>query len=233
MNWGAVSQVSPNNQKKMLRWVGLCSASVLSIFTLVGLIHPVSHGKEVWVDLTEIFAVLASQTDLYAYLFSGILVLGMSSILLTTTDAVVITTIMFWYDNILKGNSKSTAHDPTELTKIRQIGAITFALCFAVLMSLNYFQPDPFYFLLSMAGGVIIFAPMIVTAGYLSSKGQSLRIFSPAVIYAYFALFLLAGIINVLLLISKSSLVSFIGLVAFIISSSYSLMLIIRSKRLQ
>ena len=75
-----------------------------------------------WIDITEKYSILSSQSGLYAYFFSGALVLGMASILLTTTDAVVITAIMFWYDNIAKRNSKMKSHDHREIKKIRRIG---------------------------------------------------------------------------------------------------------------
>lgn len=233
LNWGAVSHVELSNQKRLLRWVGVATAMILTVFVLVGLLHPIGPGEQVWQDITNTYSLLASQSDLRAYIFSGILLLGMASILLTTTDAVVITAIMFWYDNIAKGDSKSSKNDPGELKKIRIIGTVTFILCFGVLMTLNYFQPDPFYLLLSMAGGVVVFAPMIGTAGFLSSKGNSLRIFTPSVIYTYFGLFLIAGGLNVLMLIYNSPLVAYVGVSAFFLSLLYSLILLLKANRLR
>lgn len=233
LNWGAISHLDPPRQKRMLRWVGFSSGLVFLIFIVVGLLHPVDPGKQVWVDITEKFSSLVAQKGFLTYLFSGILILGLSSILLTTTDAVVITTIMFWYDNITKGNSKNTKHAPKELRKIRKIGALTFTLCFGVLMLLNYLQPDPFYFLLSLAGGVVVFAPMIVTAGYLSSKADSLKIFTSKVVYTYFSLFLLSGTLNIIMLAVKSPTVAYIGVFAFSLSMLYSFFLISRVKHLQ
>lgn len=233
LNWGAVSHMDPSKQKKMLRWVGFLSSLTLLVFVIIGLLHPVEEGKQVWIDITEKFSILASQQVFKAYLISGILILGMTSILLTTTDAVVITAIMFWYDNITKGDSKNTRNDTQELKKIRKIGVATFGICFSVLMLLNYLQPDPFYFLLSMAGGVVVFAPMIVTAGYLSSKGESLKIFTPKIIYTYFALFLISGMINVYLLAIKSPMVSFVGVFAFIISMIFSFFVVLKAIRVK
>ncbi len=230
LNWGAVSNVKLSNQQRLLKWVGASTAVILAVFVLAGLLHPVKPGDQVWLDMTNSYSSLASQTNLTAYLFSGILLLGMASILLTTTDAVVITAIMFWYDNVLKRDSKNTQNDLNELKKIRIVGAVIFILCFAILIIINYLQPDPFYLLLSMAGGIAVFAPMIVTTGYLSSRGNALRIFKPVVIYIYFILFLLTGVVNILMLLFGSQMVGYVGVVAFFIALIYSVSLILWSK---
>ncbi|GAG81552.1 unnamed protein product, partial [marine sediment metagenome] len=202
------------------------TALVLAVFVLIGLLHPVETDNQIWQDITKTYVALASQTTLQAYLFCGILLLGMSSILLTTTDAVVITSIMFWYDNVTRGDSKNMTHNPTELRRIRHIGAIAFVLCFAVLATINYWQPDPFYLLLSMAGGVTTFAPMIAVAGWLSSKEKSLQIFSNRVVYSFFGLFLLAGTVSIVMLIHKSPLVGYVGISAFAVSLIYASILV-------
>lgn len=231
LNWGAVSHVELSNQQRLLKWVGVTTAVVLTVFVLIGLLHPVETGGQVWRDITNTYVALASQTTLQAYLFCGILLLGLSSILLTTTDAIVITSIMFWYDNISKGDSKNMKHDPLELRRIRRIGAVAFILCFAVLMTINYWQPDPFYLLLSMAGGVAVFAPMIAVAGWLSSKEKSLRVFSAKVIYGFFALFLSAGIVSIVMLIRKSPWLGYVGISAFAASLIYAATLVAISKK--
>lgn len=230
INWGAISHVNVKDQKRLLRWTGAMSASIFIVFILVGLLHPTADGQSVWHDITSSYSILTSQSNFSAYIISGILVLGLASILLTTTDAVVITSIMFWYDNVMKGNSLDTTNDPHKLRSIRMIGAVTFMICFVVLGILNYFQPDPFFFLLSLAGGVIVFAPMIVAVGYLSSKGDSLKIFNNKVVYLYLTLFIVAGLFNIVLLIMKSSFIGYLGVIAFAVSSLLSIGLIVKSR---
>jgi hypothetical protein len=155
----------------------------------------------------------------------------MASILLTTTDAVVITSVMFWYDNLMGGDSKNASHDPRELRRIRGIGTVVFILCFAVLMTINYGQPDPFYLLLSMAGGVAVFAPVIAAAGWLTSKGSALRVFSPGVVYAFLGLFLLAGVLSIALLVRGSPYVGYVGISSFVVSLLVSVVLVMRSRQ--
>lgn len=233
LNWGAVSHLQVENQQRLLKWVGAATAIILSVFVVVGLLHPVESGGQVWQDITQRYVDLAHGTGALAYLFSGVLLLGTASIVLTTTDAVVITSVMFWYDNVSRGDSKNVNNDPCELRRIRFIGAVTFFLCFAVLMTINYWQPDPFYLLLSMAGGVAVFAPMIAVAGYLTSREASLSVLTPLVVYAFFALFIAAGVISILLLIRQSPYVGYVGIVAFIISLFISISLIASARHLK
>jgi Na+/proline symporter len=222
LNWSAVSHVEVKNQQRLLKYVGAASALIITIFVISGILHPIDAGQQVWQDVAKGFSALSAQSTFQAFLFSAILMLGMASILLTTTDAIVISAIMFWYDNVAGGNSTSVEENPKELRKIRRIGAITFSLCFVLLMIINYWQPDPFYLLLSMAGGVVTFAPMFVTAGILSTKPKALSIFTPKVVYSYFALFLLAGVANTVMLILKSPMIGYLGVFAFTLSAIFS-----------
>lgn len=231
LNWGAVSHVELKNQQRLLKWVGAGTGIVLTVFVLVGLLHPVEAGGQVWQAITQNYVMLASQTTIKAYVFCGILLMGMSSILLTTTDAVVITSIMFWYDNVSGGDSKKAEQDKSELKRIRAIGAVAFTLCFAVLMTINYWQPDPFYLLLSMAGGVSVFAPMIASAGWLSKHQESLRLFNDKVVFGFLGLFIIAGVASVIMLTLKSAFVGYIGISAFLVSSVYSIIIVLIASR--
>lgn len=225
LNWGAVSHVKLANQQRLLKLVGISTAVILALFVFIGLIHPVQSGEQVWQSLTNTYINLASQTSLKAYLLCGVLLLGMSSILLTSTDAVVITSIMFWYDNVSGGDSKNIERNPVELRKIRIIGTVAFILCFSVLITINYWQPDPFYLLLSMANGIAVFAPMIVVAGWLSSKKEGLKVFTARVVYTFLSLFILSGVISAIMLIRKSAYVGYVGISSFTLSLIMSFVL--------
>src|SRR2546425_449617 len=232
LNWGAVSNVAPREQRHLLNRVGFLTAVVLAVFVLVGLLHRVEPGVQVWQDITKLYAALSIQSGLLAYAVSGILLLGMRAILLSTTDAIVISAILFWYDNVAGGDSLNTNASSTELRRIRTIGAASFGLCFAVLLTINYLQPDPFYLLLSMAGGVVVFAPMIAAAGYVCSLGkEAAQVFSARVIYSYFAVFILSGVVDIVLLWQKSTLVSYVGLVAFLVALVLSLAMVAKGRR--
>jgi hypothetical protein len=233
LNWGAVSNVELDQQKKLLRWVGGATTIVLVLFVLVGLLHPQNGTGYAWQDLVQHFSALGASTSPKAYIVSAIIMLGMASILLTTTDAVVVNCVLFWYDNLAGGDSKSAESNPEALNRIRRIGAVTFGVCFAVLCTINYFQPDPFYLLLSMAGGVVVFAPMIVTAGFLATRNGGLRVFSRKIVGCFICLFVVAGIADVFLLSQKSKLVPYVGLTAFVASSLFCLILFWRSNAME
>jgi len=230
LNWGAVSNMELSNQRKMLRRVGLATTVVLAFFVLVGLLHQKGTTGEAWQDLVMHFSTLGHSVSIKGYLFSGIITLGMASILLTTTDAVVVNCVLFTYDNVFGGDSKAIESNPRALRTIRLIGTVAFGACFAVLCAINYLQPDPFYLLLSMAGGVVVFAPMIITAGFLASKNNSLKVFTRWVVLAYLSIFIAAGIADVIFLTRRSSLVPYIGLSSFIAASILSLVLLLRMK---
>jgi len=231
LNWGAVSNVAPRQQRHLLNRVGFLTAVVLTVFVLVGLLHRGEPGVQVWQDITKLYAALSSQSGPLAFALSGILLLGMTSILLSTTDAIVISAILFWYDNVVGGDSLDSKASSTELRRIRTIGAVSFGLCFAVLLTINYLQPDPFYLLLSMAGGVVVFAPMIAAAGYVCSLGrEAAQVFSARIIYSYFAVFILAGVVDIVLLWKRSTLVSYVGLVAFLVALVLSLSVVAKGR---
>jgi hypothetical protein len=231
LNWGAVSNVELDQQKKLLRWVGIATTVVLVLFVLVGLLHPQGGTGQAWQDLVQHFSALGASQTPKAYIVSAIIMLGMASILLTTTDAVVVNCVLFWYDNLAGGNSKSSESNPEALNRIRRIGAVTFSVCFTVLCTINFFQPDPFYLLMSMAGGVVVFAPMIVTAGFLATRNGGLRVFSRKIVGCFICLFVVAGIADVFFLSQTSKLVSYVGLTAFVAATLLCLILVWRASR--
>ena len=230
LNWGAISNIELSSQKKLLRRVGAVTSVILIVFVLLGLLHPISSPGSAWDNLMQQFTQLSLSTDLRSFIFSGFLTLGMASILLTTTDAVVVNCMLFAYDNLFNGNSKAIEKDRASLRKIRSIGAIIFSICFIVLCTINYLQPDPFYLLLSMAGGVSAFAPMIVIAGTLTKSKKALHVFNNNVVLLYFGIFIVSGIIDVILLAYKSSFVPYVGLSAFFLSGILSIILFLISK---
>ena len=229
LNWGSVSHVEAAKQARMMKWVGLATTVVLVLFVLVGLLHPRGESGQVWQDLVQHFSTFATQSTPAAFLISGTILLGMTSILLTTTDAVVINCVMFWYDNLTGGDSKDERQNKKALRTVRWIGATAFGMCFGVLLFLNYSQPDPFFLLLTMTGGVVVFAPMIVTAGFLAARGDSLAVFTPIVTFIYVGLFLIAGIVDVFLLSRQPELIPYVGLTAFVLAGALSLVLITAS----
>jgi hypothetical protein len=233
LNWGAVSHVELHHQQRLLRWVGAATAVVLLVFVIAGLVQGSNAGQGSWAAFAEGYGRLVREKTLWAFLGSGALLLGMMSVLLTTSDAVVITCILFWYDNVSGRDSHSDVESKVELSRIRRIGAVTFSVCFLALLGINVVQPDPFYLLLSLAGGVTVFAPLIAVAGYLCSLGSQARALTPAAIYAFLAVFLTSGIANAALLATGSAAVPYVSVVALLASLLLSIRLVIRGHSLR
>lgn len=230
VNWGAVSNVNASDQARMLKWVGILTAAVLLLFVVGGLLYPPGAKGQVWNELMAVFTDFDRRPGIISYVVMGAVVLGMASILLTTTDAVVVTCVLFCYDNLLGGDSKNPKRDSGAIWKIRLIGASAFSLSFAALLLLNYFQPDPFYLLLSMAGGIVVFAPLILGAGLMALRPGGLRVLTPGAVYLFLGIFLASAVADVVLLGMKSPLVSAVGLISFLLSFAICTWLLIRSR---
>lgn len=232
LNWGYISHMEAAHREQLLKWVGGLAALILTVIVAVGVFYPVKEGGDVVTDLMALYARIGSQSGILIWVLSGISVLGMTSIVFSTVDSLIIKIIMFYYDNVAKRRSMSEEANPKELKSIRGMVFISFLLIFLILGYFNFIQPNLFYLLLAIAGGVTVFGPMLATVGYLSSKGDALKIFSRGVVWSYFGLFLLAGVVSVSALLLKPAMLGWIGTLTFIISGLYSVFLIIRSRQI-
>lgn len=222
LNWGAISHVDENDQVPMLKRVGIFTGVILAFIVIIGIFHPVNEGGDYIADLMASYSRLGSQSGFIPYILLGITVFGMTSIIFSTVDSLVITIIMFYYDNIAGRDSKSEENNPHELRAVRRIVSICFIFIFTFLGYFNFAQPNIFYLLLTITGGVVVFGPMFATVGYLSSKGNSLKYFSATVVYTYFGMFVIGFIISIITLNIKPAFVSWIGFFAFVIAALYS-----------
>lgn len=232
LNWGYISHVEASNRERLLKRVGLFAGILLAIVVAIGVFYPLKEGEDIVTNLMTTYAKIGSQSGIIIWLLSGISLLGMISIVFSTVDSLIIKIIMFYYDNILKRNSRSEESNPKEIRSIRLIVFLCFCIIFIFLGYFHFLQPNLFYLLLAIVGGVTAFAPMLATAGYLSYKGNSLKIFSNGVVYSYFGLFMLAGIVGITALLLKPTILGWFGTFTFIISCLFSLFLIIRAKQI-
>ncbi len=230
LNWGYISHMEAAHRERLLKWVGGVAALLLTVIVSIGVFYPVKEGGDVVTDLMAFYARIGSQSGVLIWVLSGISVLGMTSIVFSTVDSLIIKIIMFYYDNVAKRRSMSDETNPRELKSIRGLVFISFFLIFLILGYFNFIQPNLFYLLLAIVGGVTVFGPMLATVGYLSSKGDALKIFSSGVVWSYFGLFLLAGVVSITAFLLKPAMLGWIGTLTFLTSGLYSLFLIIRSR---
>ena len=232
MNWGYISTVRSGNRERLLKKVALFSFLVILVITITGVLHPSTAGSDALTDLMSSYSRIGGvQCGLWAYILLGFSVLGMCSIIFSTVDSLMIKIIMFFYDNVAKRDSKKEDIDPIEVKRIRTIVFICFLIVFLVLAYMNYTQPNIFYLLLTLAGGAVVFAPMVVTAGYLSTNGNAIKAFNNKVVLGYIALFIVTFMVSVLALNLKPHIVGYIGFFAFLTSSFGSIIIILTSKQ--
>ena len=67
---------------------------------------------------------------------------------------------------------------------------------------------------------------MIAAAGWLSTHQETLRVFSGGVVYSFLGLFIMAGMASAVMLVKQSSLVGYVGITAFVLSSVASCCLV-------
>lgn len=229
LNIGAVSQVDAGERRTLATRVGLMTAIVLSCFVLIGICLEPSGTETGWSVLMLRFSEVSDKGPL-GLIMSSLTVLGMTSILLTTTDAVVFSAIMFWYDNVTELDSTSSERDKRKLSSIRSIGSIAFVCGFGILAALNYLQPDPFYFLLSLAGGINVISPAIVLALLLACDSRTASAFTPLVLRVFIVLLVVSCAGNAILVVMRSNWVATLTNVMFASSSAFAVSVWMRAR---
>ncbi len=231
LNWSYISHVKVTEQAIVLKKVGIKVGIFLSAFAILGIISPTNPAGDAWKGLMLPYMASTTGNNISSYLICFMLIAGMVCIILTTIDSLVISITMIYYDNILGRDSTSFVENVKELKSIRILGLLAFCLCFIMLSFLNYQKPNIFYFLLYISGGVITLAPLIFTAGYLSFKKIFLKIFTPIVLVIYFSLFIFSSLVGLWALSNKQVIIPYIGLISFLVSGIYSIVIIKLSKK--
>lgn len=230
LNWGYISHMEGIQRARLLKWVGVFAGVLLAVIVSIGVFYPIKAGGDIVGDLMDLYSRLGTQSGIIIWVLSGVSVIGMTSIVFSTVDSLMIKIIMFYYDNLAKKHSGSEETDPKELKSIRVAVFIAFVFVFVVLGYFNNSQPNLFFLLLAIVGGITVFGPMLATVGYLSSKGDKIKIFTRAVVWAYFGLFILAGLVSMSAFILNPAILGWIGTFAFTVSALFSAALIIRSR---
>ncbi|MGB3479834.1 MAG: hypothetical protein WBB67_11820 [bacterium] len=231
LNWGAASQVEVSQQECLFKKTGVLIAVILSVFVLIGVLNSVQPSENALGILQGLFSQIVAQSGFIFYVLSSILILGLVAILFSTVDSLIIYITMFSYDNLINKNSMSEDTNPKGLNLIRLFGFFALLICFIILSLLNYIKPEIFNTLLSIAGGVVVFAPMIAVAGYLTSRKNGLKVFSNLIVYSYLVLFILALFVSLYVLKSSPKILMIIPFISFFISAFLSVCLVLRSRK--
>lgn len=222
LNWAAVSHLQLAEQENSFKKVGKRVTILLLAFCVIGLLLPPESNNILLSGFNSTFLGNSWHSNILATITSSIIVIGLSSILITTIDSLLITISMFYYDNILRRDSKDQNESPHELRAIRIIGLTSLLLVFTVLTYLNFLQPKIFLLLLVFSGAVVVFAPFLFITGLLSFEKNRLKSITHKVIYLYFFIFVLSGVSGVLILNLKPTFIPYFGVTTFLVSSFIS-----------
>ncbi len=230
LNWGYVSHMEKENRGLLLKRVGIFATLLLIPMVLFGVFYPAKDGANILTDLMAMFTQGGTASSRFIWIIAGLSILGMTSIVFSTIDSLIIKITMFYYQNISKRDSRSSQKNPEELKRIRRMVFFVFGTIFLVLGYFNFIQPNIFFLLLAIVSGANIFAPMLATSGYLSYKG-TLSVFKPSVVWGYFAMFIIVGIISIYIFLSKPTLLGWVGTFSFIASALYSGLIIMAAQK--
>ena len=228
LNWTALSHLELRHQRSVLLGTGSITVVLLSCMVTVGLLLP--PGDQPLEALQGALAEFNQASELLPRLAVWITLAGLAAIIFSTVDSLMIAAVLSIYDNVLHRDSYLKTEDSRELRKIRGLSLACFAAVFGGLIYLHLTQPNLFYLLLTIAGGVGVFAPMLVTAGYLSRSPRGLAVMGPLVVAVYILLFLGTFVTNLIALQYAPQFTAWLGTLAILSSIGWSGIVIILAK---
>ncbi|MCK4342231.1 MAG: hypothetical protein KAY37_10975 [Phycisphaerae bacterium] len=222
LNWASVSHVQVRDQQSLLIKVGLLSAILLAMILTVGVLLPSPpDGLSPVQYVLQRFNALVDQLGQIGFVLSIVLVVGALSIMVSTVDSLLLAIVMFIYD--MSGrSSKATEPGPAELRRIRVLAIACLSISFAAMLAFQIIQTNIFYLLLSIAGMMVVFAPMLALTAYLSRDTQRLVVFSRGVVCVYLALYAMAFAFSIWAALRYPALAAWTGTIAFAVSLTWS-----------
>ena len=213
LNWGAVSNFPKGHDPAWtLRTTGILTFFMLSILVLVGLFAGANEeGASFRSIINEPFLQSSS-------LWTFVLVAGMVCIVFSTVDSLMIQITMFTYDNLLGKNSMDATVSLANVRNLRLLAISIFVLALGSVIIFIATQQDLLFLLFAVAGGVIVYAPLMFIALVMSNDPSSLRALSGPVSIVFFVLFLLAFGGNIVALVIDPSATAMVVTLSFILS---------------
>lgn len=225
LNWNAASQTSERD--KLFRAVGILTALILGVFTVAGLIF--SPAGDPLVQLDHIIGALGKSTHPISILTIVALSIGMSAVVFSTVDSLIISISKFAYENL---PAVAHSHDSaSSLSLIRRSIIVYFSISFLVLLMFWLIQPNIFMLLLTLVSGMDVIPPMIITLIVLARRKRLSFMGEPLVgklkrYHLYFIMYLVTVCIAFTCLILYEKRIPLLGLISFAVSSVVSLIFI-------
>ena len=191
LNWGAVSNFPKgHNPACTLRATGILTFIMLSVLVFIGLL---SGDGEAGVSFKAIIDIPYLQNpDFWTFL----LVAGMVCIVFSTADSLMIQITMFTFDNLLGKNSMDDTPSIEGLRNLRLLSLATFSLVLAAVIIFIATQQDLLYLLFAVAGGIIVYAPLMFLLLLISDNSMAFRSLPDFTSTTFFVLFLLGYPLN-------------------------------------
>lgn len=226
LNWGAVSNFPKgHNPAWTLRATGILTFILLSVLVLVGLS---SGSGEAGISFKSIIdEPFLQNPNIWTY----ILVAGMVCIVFSTADSLMIQITMFTFDNLLGKNSMDDTASLSNVRNLRLLALLTFGLALSVVIVFIATQQDLLYLLFAVAGGVIVYAPLMFIVLVMSNTPSSLQILSGGVSILFFGLFILAFGGNITALVLDPSATAMVVTLSFIVSCLIAVIVFAKSVR--
>ena len=225
MNWFAVSNLRQDAQRKhVLRATSWLFSGFVLIMVAIGAFTEVNWGA----GLGPAFSQLLSPLHEHAWLAGALLaimVIGLTSTLMSTTQGLMLSLTMFVHDNLLGKDSASDRTDAVAVHRARNLMIGLFGLGFIFLALMYYGKPDLFYLLLAIASGAEVYAPLVILIGFLARRENGLTVLSNPVLTIYLVLFASAMASNLTLSATAPKFVPYVSLAHLSLSSLISLIL--------
>jgi hypothetical protein len=230
LNMHAMSNLDDDAEKvSMLRKVGIGAALLFVVMVTLGAAVPMDWSGGLGTALGGLLKPFHA-IPVLAPVAAAIIVFGLTSLLISTIDALMITLTMFVTENLIRRRApQGEVNGGMPFGGPRVTLALLFGVGYLVLSLFNYLRPDIFYLLLSIGSGIDVFSPLIVLAGILSRYPSGLAVLTDRAMVVYAALFVLAVGSNIYLTSVAPQIVPFVGLTYFGASALFSAVLYLRS----
>lgn len=119
----------------------------------------------------------------------------------------------------------------SNVRNLRLLALLTFGLALSVVIVFIATQQDLLYLLFAVAGGVIVYAPLMFIVLVMSNTPSSLQILSGGVSILFFGLFILAFGGNITALVLDPSATAMVVTLSFIVSCLIAVIVFAKSVR--
>ena len=219
-----------NEQSRLMRYTGLVVSGLLSIIVLAGALSSETLASGFPLFLSRITTMISGQS-IVGNLFLAVMTFGMTAVVISTIDTLMISLTYFISRNFLARTIVGEEGSQLKLGRARIILLSLFVVAFVLLIALFLLSPDIFYLLLSIANGPIVLAPLLIVMGLLACETGGMQAISNGWLLANFALFLSASFSSFAMLSIAPLVLPYISMLHLSISIIFATVLYVKGMR--